>query len=209
MPVHPFWIPARPVAERSLLMADSNITKRALAQAMKELMAEESFSKISVSDICSRCGMNRKSFYYHFQDKYDLVNWIFYTEFLTELAQKESENTWEMLEDVCSYFYREQRFYRNAIQIQGQNSFREYFVQAMEPFMLRFLQQLFSNIQDYAFATTFLSDAFLASMVRWLSEGPKLTVKEYLNELRTLLTTLAKYILAKLPEEEEAKEDET
>lgn len=190
-------------------MADSNITKRALAQAMKELMAEESFSKISVSDICSRCGMNRKSFYYHFQDKYDLVNWIFYTEFLTELVQKESENTWEMLEDVCSYFYREQRFYRNAIQIQGQNSFREYFVQAMEPFMLRFLQQLFSNIQDYAFATTFLSDAFLASMVRWLSEGPKLTVKEYLNELRTLLTTLAKYILAKLPEEEEAKEDET
>jgi len=44
-------------------MPDSNITKRALAQTMKDLMAERPFAKISVGDICERCGMNRKSFY--------------------------------------------------------------------------------------------------------------------------------------------------
>lgn len=54
--------------------ADSNLTKRALAAAMKELMEQMPFSKISVSDIAEQCGMNRKSFYYHFKDKYDLVN---------------------------------------------------------------------------------------------------------------------------------------
>ena len=43
-------------------MSDSNITKRALAQTMKDLMAERPFAKISVGDICERCGMNRKSF---------------------------------------------------------------------------------------------------------------------------------------------------
>ena len=57
--------------------ADSNLTKRALAAAMKELMEQMPFSKISVSNIAEQCGMNRKSFYYHFKDKYDLVNWIF------------------------------------------------------------------------------------------------------------------------------------
>jgi len=62
-------------------MPDSNITKKALAMAMKELMEQIPFSKISVSDICEKCGMNRKSFYYHFKDKYDLVNWIFDVEF--------------------------------------------------------------------------------------------------------------------------------
>ena len=55
-------------------MADSNITKKALADSMKNLMENEDFSKISVADICNKCGMNRKSFYYHFKDKYDLVN---------------------------------------------------------------------------------------------------------------------------------------
>ena len=58
-------------------MADSNIAKNALAASMKKLMSKNPFSKISVGDICEDCGMNRKSFYYHFRDKYDLVNWIF------------------------------------------------------------------------------------------------------------------------------------
>ena len=62
-------------------MADSNITKRALAAALKELMEQKPFSKINVAEICEKCGMNRKSFYYHFKDKYDLVNWIFDMDF--------------------------------------------------------------------------------------------------------------------------------
>lgn len=62
-------------------MPDSLITKRALASSLKELMKTQPLTKISVGDICEKCGMNRKSFYYHFCDKYDLVNWIFDTEF--------------------------------------------------------------------------------------------------------------------------------
>ena len=50
-------------------MSDSNITKRSLASALKELMEEMPFAKITVADICEKCGMNRKSFYYHFRDK--------------------------------------------------------------------------------------------------------------------------------------------
>ena len=46
-------------------MADTNITKRTLAAALKELMEHKAFEKISVSDICEACNMNRKSFYYY------------------------------------------------------------------------------------------------------------------------------------------------
>ena len=66
-------------------MADSNITRNAMAAAMKALMKEKKLSKISISDICGACGMNRNSFYYHFKDKYDLINWIFYTEFVSNI----------------------------------------------------------------------------------------------------------------------------
>ena len=69
-------------------MADSNITKKALATALKDLMSEMSFEKITISDICEKCDMNRKSFYYHFKDKYDLVNWIFDTEFMAVVLKK-------------------------------------------------------------------------------------------------------------------------
>lgn len=44
---------------------------------MKKLLTQKSFSKISVSEIIADCGVNRKTFYYHFQDIYDLLKWIF------------------------------------------------------------------------------------------------------------------------------------
>ena len=61
-------------------MPYSNATKQAFADALRKLLEQKPFAKISVSHICEECGMNRKSFYYHFKDKYDLVNWIFDTE---------------------------------------------------------------------------------------------------------------------------------
>ena len=69
-------------------MSESNITKNALASSLKELMKTKNFEKISVSDICEGCNMNRKSFYYHFRDKYDLLNWIFEIDFLKNVEFK-------------------------------------------------------------------------------------------------------------------------
>ena len=92
-------------------MADSNSTKSALADAMKKLMVCKSFAKISISDLCEECGLNRKSFYYHFKDKYDLVNWIFYVDFLTNMGGKNFENEWDVLVAVCNIFYQNKAFY--------------------------------------------------------------------------------------------------
>lgn len=176
-------------------MPDSSLTKRALAQTLKELMTQSPFSKISVGDICTACGMSRKSFYYHFKDKYDLVNWIFYTEFITEVQTDDYENAWQFLQDICTYFYRERAFYRVAIKIQGQNSFREYFSEVMEPFILTFLSSILHPQHSSDFARTFLTDAFLASLIRWLSTPEIIPAERYLANVKRLLIDLSQRIL--------------
>lgn len=102
-------------------MPDSNITKKALAMAMKELMEQIPFSKISVSDICEKCGMNRKSFYYHFKDKYDLVNWIFDVEFfqLSMSGLQSANGRGCFLEDSCQYFYETSHFTERHCRLKG------------------------------------------------------------------------------------------
>ena len=40
-------------------------------------MKEKPFSKITVSEIIQDCGVNRKTFYYHFEDIYALLKWMF------------------------------------------------------------------------------------------------------------------------------------
>lgn len=51
-------------------------TKRTLAESLKKVMRKKSFSKITVSEIIADCGLNRKTFYYHFEDKYALLKWM-------------------------------------------------------------------------------------------------------------------------------------
>lgn len=46
----------------------ANFTKQAIKAAFLELLDEKPLNKISVRDIVERCGINRNSFYYHFQD---------------------------------------------------------------------------------------------------------------------------------------------
>ncbi len=153
-------------------MADSNITKQALAASLRELMEEVPFDKINVSQICERCGMNRKSFYYHFKDKYDLVNWIFDTEFISLVSASSSSDSyqeqWEFIEKACRYFYENRSFYRKALQIKGQNSFSDHYTEYFEPFLRNYLSHLLGDEQLNEFTVDFFADAMLCSMKRWL-----------------------------------------
>lgn len=54
---------------------NSQNTKRMLADMLISLLHTKPISKITVSEIVNLCDINRKTFYYHFQDVYDLLEW--------------------------------------------------------------------------------------------------------------------------------------
>jgi probable dihydroxyacetone kinase regulator len=111
-------------------MSDSNITKLALADSLKDLMVVKRFGKISVGDIVTNCGLTRQAFYYHFKDKFDLMNWIYYTEtarIMNEFSADNDIRHWtEGLIELCIYIRDNKTFYINALNTTGQNSFQEY-----------------------------------------------------------------------------------
>ena len=45
-----------------------NFTKKAIKETFIELLDERPLNKITVKDIVEACGINRNSFYYHYQD---------------------------------------------------------------------------------------------------------------------------------------------
>lgn len=51
-------------------------TKLKIARALRELMCQRPLDKITVQDLMERAEMKRQSFYYHFQDIYDVLGWI-------------------------------------------------------------------------------------------------------------------------------------
>ncbi len=165
------------------IVADSNITKRALGAALKELIQEKPLDKISVGDICGKCEMNRKSFYYHFRDKYDLVNWIYDVEFIAVMGKKEYPDAWDLLLDICVYFYENRSFYKKALKTNGQNSFPEYFREYFEPVFGRYLEEV-EDGEIRRFCVSFFTDSFLLALERWLVERMPIQPQEFLKRVR-------------------------
>lgn len=149
-------------------MADANITKKALASALKELMKTTSFEKTTVGDICKACGMNRKSFYYHFKDKYDLANWIYFTEFISEIKSKDYASSWMFFEDMCVYFSENKNFYRKLFRVQEQNSFSEYFLEFLRSVLRDYVREIYQDTENIGFYTDFYADAIFSAINRWL-----------------------------------------
>ena len=52
-------------------------TKKALADALKKMMVIKPIDRITVNDLVETCGVSRQTFYYHFDDVYDLLEWVF------------------------------------------------------------------------------------------------------------------------------------
>lgn len=178
-------------------MADSNITKNALAASMKKLMSKSPFSKISVGDICENCGMNRKSFYYHFRDKYDLVNWIFYVDFIERMDWDACRSPWDMLVALCRHFDAERQFYQNALQVEGQNSFREYFCGMVKPVLVFISNNMVEEENEKKdFYIGLFSEGLLEELMYWLREGNGIGPDEFAQDLHRISLGLARRVLA-------------
>lgn len=185
-------------------MADSNITKKALATSLKSLMDEKAFEKISIADICERCEMNRKSFYYHFKDKYDLVNWIFDTEFIAVARKKNYGRTDEVLKDICAYFYENRSFYRKALCIEGQNSFSDHFRELLYLIFSSQLDDIIGISLIKEFQINFFVDAIIMTFQRWITEYTTMTPAEFMEQMEECI----KYITVKYGELEEKQRTE-
>ncbi|MDO5423859.1 MAG: dihydroxyacetone kinase transcriptional activator DhaS [Eubacteriales bacterium] len=183
-------------------MPDSNITKKALANALKELMAEVPFRTISISDICGKCDMSRKSFYYHFKDKYDLVNWIYYNEFLSVAKDKEYKDEWEFLTDICTYFYENRAFYQKALKIEGQNSFTEYFRDLLVPLIAEYMTEISPEEENWDFYAQFFADAISVAINRWILEKEPVHPEKFVSLMRSCVLRTAERIVQEIPENE-------
>lgn len=175
-------------------MPDANITKSALARSMKKLMGERDFQKISVTDICEMCGMNRKSFYYHFKDKYDLMNWIFYTDFVSMITLEKISSGWDLLAAVMNLFYNDQAFYKSALKTEGQNSFSEYFHESMLPIVVFMFEESYDNSDTTETMIDIFCDYCLSAAIRWLEHGCNEGPADFVESIKKMILKIAESI---------------
>ena len=73
----------------------ANTTKKALEVSLKKLLKEKPFDKITIADLTGDCGISRMTFYYHFQDIYELAEWVCIEDGKQALKDKKTYDTWQ------------------------------------------------------------------------------------------------------------------
>lgn len=117
-------------------------TKRKIANSLVFVLNEKPLKKVTVKDIMSCENMNRQTFYYHFQDIYGVVEWMFREDFTTKLAYEEGETIEKWVVRAIAVVQQNKAFYRRVLE----SVERERVIKGMSPVITEQIEQ---RLQEY------------------------------------------------------------
>ena len=149
-------------------------TKQATADSLKRYMEVKSLSKITISAICEDCGINRKTFYYHFKDIYDLLKWTLEQESLVVVNQLDVMVDYEKIVlTLLDYVDKNRALLVHAYSAIGKNGFGQFFSSSFERVSLDVIdsaaeRQNVELSEEYkGFLCCFYSNALYGLLVTW------------------------------------------
>ena len=156
----------------------SELTKRALEQSLKNLLLQKPLNKITISDIADDCGINRMTFYYHFKDIYDLVEWSCQEDAAKALAGKKTYETWQQgFEQIFEAVLANKPFIMNVYHSVSREQVENYLYQLTYDLLEGVVEEQAAGMsvrpEDKAFIANVYKYAFVGLMLDWIKHDMK------------------------------------
>ena len=153
----------------------SQVTKRALEASLKNLLLQKPLSKITISDITEDCGINRMTFYYHFKDIYDLVEWVCLEDAKRALDGKSSYDTWQQgFVRIFRAVQENKPFVMNVYRCVSREQVEHYLTPLTDDLLMGVINELSADMvvreEDKAFIARVYSYAFVGLMLDWIKD---------------------------------------
>lgn len=170
-------------------------TKELLADSFRKLVLTVPFRKISIKMITDQAGVIRPTFYNYFQDKYEVIEYLF---------EKDIKNNVQIMLDngmeqeaiklmfIC--FEKNMEYYRKLFDMEGQNSFEEYFGKYIHKTYLAILKKHplknFSSPLITPDVVAHFNALILIEMLKmWLHHTPAISAEEMYKTYRLAIRT--------------------
>ena len=172
-------------------------TKEKIATAVKELMRQKSIRKITVQDIMDETGMKRQSFYYHFQDIYDVIEWICFKELIHKVDVEQETSIEEWLGDLIDTIEEDRCFYRK---LANEVEWRRIALRAKEPVAEQIEKLLMhsresegNTTEENLFLIDFFSTSLIYYMLDFISNKKIMTEEERRKQIALAVQALGKF----------------
>ena len=193
----------------------SQTTKRALSASLKKLLVQKPLHKITINDITEDCGVNRMTFYYHFKDIYDLVDWILAEDAARMLEANPMEETWSgaLLQVFCE-IQANKALVLNVYRSMRREQVEQYLYRMLDPLLyeysLRETQDMAVRETDRQFVIDFYKYGLVGVLLEWIRKDMKQDPAALVARLNTMLhgdlrPSLARFCTGSAPEPPEEK----
>lgn len=172
----------------------SEITKKALANSLKKLLSKKELSKITVSNITEDCGVNRQTFYYHFKDVYDLLEWIYTNEVIQEIEESHNNtyDTWQQgFLYIFEYILENREFAKNTYNSISRDFFLRFIYKQTNILLMNVINEKSKNVKiaenDKKFIADFYKYGFVGIVQEWIEHGMKEKPDEIVEKFNCII----------------------
>lgn len=155
----------------------SDATKVAMSNALKEqLKKKKKLSKITINDIASACNISRMTFYYHFQDIYDLTEWTLEEAAGRAIGENRTYESWQQgFEGLLRELQANQTLILNIYRSMDREMIERYLLKKAESLLMPVVEHeshgLPVNEENRRRVAIFYSYAFLGVLMEWIGKG--------------------------------------
>ena len=172
----------------------SEAAKREICTALKALMVQKPLNKITVAEIMQSCGMARQHFYYHFEDIYDAVRWMFDQEAVALLREHEGVMLWQDgLLQLFQYLQENRAVCLCALHSISREHLKRFFQTDVHAIIQGTIQRVVAELNcrvsdtEVDLLTKFYVGALASMMEEWLLENIQETPEELIRFADQLL----------------------
>ncbi len=170
----------------------SQMTKKALAASLKNLLLKKPLNQITINDITEDCGVSRMTFYYHFSDIYDLIEWICLEDAKKLLDGKKEYNTWqEGFLNIFRAVSENRPFVKNVYHSVSREALENYLYQVTYRLIIDVIEEQSDGMtvpdSDKQFIANFYKYAFVGILLDWIKKDMKEEPEKIIERLSILI----------------------
>lgn len=157
-------------------------TKKSFANAMKQLLLTKDLQQVRVKELCDMVGAKRPTFYYHFQDKYELISWIYEQDVKQALETTKGRYNVVQLEHLLTTMQKEQTFYQRAFVDVSQNNLYTHIHETNLRLFSEIIKEQFqleTLSEEQIFSLGFYTHAWIGGLHDWIFKKYTVSAQEY------------------------------
>ena len=168
------------------------LTKRALEDYLKRLLLQKPLTKITIADLTEDCGVSRMTFYYHFQDIYDLVEWACEEDAGRALANNKTADTWQVgLENIMLAVRDNKPFIMNVYRCVSREQVEKYLVPLTDQLIMGVIAERSAGMtvreEDKQLIAQVYSYSFVGLMLDWIKDDMQAEPEPLVNKLALVI----------------------